>query len=411
MSGEGDGATRWVAVWALFLSGCTLALHAGKVPSALLPLREELDLSLTAAGAIVATYAVLIALGGIAAGLLVGVVGHVRFAVGGTALAGLGSLLGATADALPRLLTGRVLEGAGWIIAVVALPSLLARLANTADRPLVMGLWGAFVPVGAGSMLLVAPAIQGLAGWRLSWLVAGSVSLAASVIVARVCRRERDRLVPLAPPASSVRESLRPVVRSPFADALADLGRPDAWLVGACFLLYSFQFTAVTSFLPTLLVETARFALGPAAALTAFVILGNALGNVAAGYLPRRGVGHVPVLAFAALASGAAAAVAYQAGWPVPLRIAAVFGFSVIAGLVPGTLFATMPRVASSPATLGVLIGLMLQCAGVGQWLGPLALPAVVERLGSWSAAALPISLAAVLGAVAAFGLRRLPAR
>ena len=428
--------TRWFAVWALFLCGCTLALHIGKMPSALLPLRVELGLSLTEAGAVVSTYAILIALSGIALGLLVTLAGHVRFAVLGVALAGVGSLLGATAEALPLLLLSRALEGTGWIVAVVAIPSVLAPLASDGDRPLVMGLWGAFVPVGAGVMLLVAPGLQSIGGWRLSWVVAGLVSLAASAVVASVCRHERGRLGALggtvgsgdarraaslvprrvgepsdAPRIATASASADlPDVAPPSALALAsgDLRRPLAWLVGLCFFCYSFQFIAVTSFLPTLLVETAGFALGPASALAALVILGNAAGNVGAGLLLRRGVGHVPLLAGAALFAGAAAALAYHAGWPLPLRLGAAFAFSIVGGVIPGTLFATVPRLASAPATVGALIGLMLQCSGLGQWLGPLALPAVVEGFGSWSAAGLPTLAAGALGTVAALALRRL---
>jgi len=50
---------------------------------------------------------------------------------------------------------------------------------------------------------------------------------------------------------------------------------------------------------------------------------------------------------------------------------------------------------------------LMLQGAGAGQLLGPLALPFSVERLGVWSAAVLPIGLAGAMGVGAAVLLRR----
>lgn len=389
--------TRWLSVWALFLAGCTLALHAGKVPSALPLLRAELGLSLTEAGSVVSTYAILIALGGVAAGLLVGTVGYARFAVLGVALGGVGSVLGAGTDALAPLLLTRAIEGGGWIVAVVALPALISALARPADRPLALGLWGAFVPLGAGLMLLVAPSLQALGGWRLSWLLAALASLLAAGVVAWVCRAESARLATVGAGEGGGR----------LRAALADLARPAAWLLGLSFFLYSFQFLAVTSFLPTLLVETAGFALGPASVLAALVILGNVVGNVAAGALLRRGVGHVPLLSGAALATGIAAAVVYHAPWPPSPRVAAAFAFSVIGGAIPGTLFATVPSVARSSAALGALVGLMLQCSGLGQWLGPLALPAVVEWRGSWSAAGLPTVLAGVLGVAAAFGLRR----
>jgi hypothetical protein len=80
------------------------------------------------------------------------------------------------------------------------------------------------------------------------------------------------------------------------------------------------------------------------------------------------------------------AASIYSGAVPVSMVITAGIVFSMVGGIIPGTLFAMVPLVASVPAAAGVLVGAMMQSSGIGQWLGPLALPAVVERSGSWVA-------------------------
>jgi len=384
--------TRWFAIWVLFLCGCTVAAHIGKAPPALPLIRNELALSLVQVGSIVSSYAIFVAASGLLLGILVALFGYVRFAIVGVALGGIGSLLGAFAHTLPVMLLSRAIEGGGWIFAAIALPALLSVLGTERDRPLIMGLWGAFVPVGAGSMLLVAPVLQSAGGWRLSWLCAGGLSVVATLIVARLCFVHRDDLAPLAA------ASRRP--------PLVDLRRPAIFMASLCFFFYSFPFLAVTSFLPTLLIERTQISLEVASRLAAGVVLVNAIGNIAAGWLLRHGFARHRVLAVAALLSGITAWVVYTDGMPLFLRLVAAVLFSIVGGLVPGTLFATVPLIASVPASVGVLIGLMLQSSGVGQWLGPLALPLVVERFGSWSAAGVLMLLAGCGGALAAQGLR-----
>lgn len=377
--------TPWSAVIVTFLAGCSLALHTGKVPSALALLRAEFDLTLTATATIVSLYAMLIALLGAALGALVAHVGYRLFAIGGVALAGVASVLGAFAPSIQWLLLTRALEGAGWIVAVVSLPAIVARLATPADRPMALGLWGGFVPVGTGCMLLVAPAAQAVHGWRASWWLAGLLSLLAAWAVWRVCRQHRDALAGMTDGGSP---------------RWADLRSPLMLVLAASFFCYSFQFLAVTAFLPSLLVEHDALPLPVAAAVVALIIMSNALGNLIGGRCLQRGMPLWCVLAGASTVSSLAASLAYLEAMPVPLRLVAALAFSVVGGAIPGSLFASVPRVASVSASQGPIVGSMMQAAGLGQLAGPLALAALVERSGSWSWVAglcVPMGLAGLL--------------
>ena len=137
------------------------------------------------------------------------------------------------------------------------------------------------------------------------------------------------------------------------------------------------------------------------------MILVNAVGNVVAGALLRRGAPVGPLLGGAALASSACGAVVFLGAAPDGLRVPAALGFSVLGGMLPGALFALVPRAASGPAAGGLVVGAMLQGSGIGQLAGPLALAAAVEAAGGWDAAAGLVALAGLAGLAAAAACAR----
>lgn len=308
-------------------------------------------------------------------GIAIQRLGSVRFAFIGVGIVGVGSLLGAQVDVFYALLVSRALEGLGWIMAVIALPPILTSLAQPKDRSLVLAIWGAFVPVGAGVMLLLSPVLLSSGGWRFSWSAAGCVSLLASALVILVIRSHAEQLQPL---SRAGRVS---------GDKFTDLRRSLIWMLSGCFLLYSLQFVSVTSFLPSLLLDTTSLTLSTASRLTAFVIISNALGNILAGYLLRRGISHVPILSAGALGMGLFALIVFNEAVPVEIRLLCAFGFASVGGLIPGTCFATLPKAVSVASAASLLIGLMMQSAGVGQLLGGVVVPIAVDYAGTWRAA------------------------
>jgi len=339
--------THWRSVWLLFFCGCTLALHIGKLPPALPLITDAFALRLSQAGVLVGMFSILIAVTGLLLGVVVARLGYVAFAVFGVALAGIASIVGATTESILVLSISRALEGLGWIVAVIAIPTLMVRLSRPSDTPIVLGIWGGFFSAGAGTMLLIAPYLQNAGGWQLSWWFAGGASLIASIIVFEIGRRYKLKFAPLK--------------QNTIINPWKELKTGRAVGLFFCFLFYSFPYAALTAFLPTVLIEQSGMNLGLASQLTAIVMLANVLGNACA------------------------------------------VAFSIAGGLIPGTLFSTGSRIASTPAATGILFGLMLQAAGVGQWLGPLVLTRVVESTELWWAGGLLLLFMALMGMAAAF--------
>ena len=128
--------------------------------------------------------------------------GHRRLILLGTALCFAASLCSAPSPAsVDALLVGRVFEGLGFIAVVVAIPTLVLRIARPADQRLAMTLWTTYMPAGAGSMMLIAAVVLPGTSWRIAWLVAAAASalMLAALLLRALPRHELDPAAGQAP--------------------------------------------------------------------------------------------------------------------------------------------------------------------------------------------------------------------
>jgi MFS family permease len=251
------------------------------VPPSIPSIRDELGASLSQAGWLLSTINLMTALGGMAIALTADRFGHRRLVLLGTALCCVASLLGAFAESDDALLVSRVFEGLGFISVVVAIPTLVLRIARPADQHLAMTFWTSYMPAGAGSMMLIAAMVLPGTSWRIAWLVAAGAS--AVMLAALLLRaRPRHELDPL------------PVKRRPVLHEMAEVASSGGPLaIALCFGAYACCWFAVIGFLPTLQVERLGFSTSTAAIVTAVVTIVNVGGNLAAGWLMRHGLSRV----------------------------------------------------------------------------------------------------------------------
>ncbi len=345
---------RWLRIWAVFLTGVAAAFLVGKAPAALPVLREELSLSLFQAGLVVSMFSLVAAATGLMFGALSDRFGQLRLAVAGLLVAAIAGAAGAQVHTAGWLIASRVAEGVGFFMMSVSLPGLIIRLADDRTRQTAMGLWGAYLPLGAGLVLLAGGVIITALGWRGLWL---AISASYVVFLAALIWAAPRQAAP-ARPAGAGR--IATVLKTPGAVMLA--------VVFGC---YSGQYMAVTSFVPLILVERAGWALAPAAAVGALVMVANTTGNVASGFLLDRGWQRRTLILLAAAMMATGAVIVMSEALPVALRIAGAVLFSSFGGMIPGSLFAGVPRHAPSPAHVSTVNGLMLQGVAIGQLIGP----------------------------------------
>lgn len=353
--------------------GVTCALHVGKLPVAIPVLRDSLGLSLVQAGFLLS----LVQLAGMTLGLLVGLMadrlGPRRVMLAGLVLLAAGSALGAIAPNVHVLLFTRVIEGMGFLSAVLPAPGLLRqRVHHAATLSRSLGWWGAYMPLGTSLALLLGVPLLSAVGWRWAWLLLALLSLLAAVGLARWVAPDAQ----VQPSASPGGTALGPRLRR-------TLQAPGPWLMALAFFLYSGQWLAVVGFLPTIY-HQAGYTGATVAVLSALAAGINMVGNIGAGWWLARGARPGVVLTLAYVAMGVGAWVAFGAvGHPVGQYLA-VLVFSGVGGLIPGTLFGLAVKLAPDNETVSTTVGWMQQFSALGQFLGPPLVAWVATMAGGW---------------------------
>lgn len=372
-SDAGSDPRRLAAL--VVMVGVTCALHVGKLPVAIPALTESLGVTLVQAGFLLS----LVQLAGMTLGLPVGLIadklGPRRVMMAGLLLLALGSALGALAANVMVLLATRVVEGMGFLLAVLPAPGLLRQRvhhAPTLSRSL--GWWGAYMPVGTALALLLGVPLLSAIGWRWAWALLALLSLLAAAGLAQGVTP--DRAMPKASARRSDPAALGPRLRR-------TLHAPGPWLLALAFFLYSGQWLAVVGFLPTIYSQ-AGYAGSVVASLSALAAGINMAGNIGAGWWLARGARPGVVLVLAYVAMGLGAGIAFGAdGHPV-LQYVAVLAFSGIGGLIPGTLFGLAVKLAPDSDTVSTTVGWMQQFSSLGQFLAPPLVAWVATMVGGW---------------------------
>jgi MFS transporter, CP family, cyanate transporter len=367
------------------LAGVAAALHVGKLAPAVGALQTALGMTLVQAGFLLSV----VQLAGMTAGLLLGLlgdrIGARRSVVVGLLLLALASAAGGMAHSAAMLLGLRALEGLGFLLVVLPAPGLVRRLAAPDRAAAVLGLWGAYMPLGTALALLLGPLCVQALGWRLWWWALAAVSALMAAWVWLVV-------------SLPGRPTSRPA--SPVATLRQTLASSGPWLVALAFGAYSAQWLAVIGFLPTLVAQAGASA-AAVGGLSAGVALCNVLGNVAAGRLLQRGWAAPTLLRLGYAVMALAAVVAFA--WPkVPplAAYAALLLFSGVGGLIPATLFALALRVAPGEHAVATTVGWMQQWSAAGQFIGPPAVAWLAARSGTWQLTWVFTGLCCLTGAV-----------
>lgn len=381
-------------------AGVCAALHVGKLPPAITTLREALGMTLVQAGFLLSLVQVAGMSCGVAFGALADSLGLRRSMGLGLVVLSAASAVGGLAHGVVMLMMLRAVEGFGFLLVVLPAPGLVRRLVAPQRVSVMLGLWGAYMPLATALALLVGPLWIGAWGWRAWWWGLAAVTL----LMAGVLLRSVPAAL-AAQPASAGAPWMQRLRRT--------LAAPGPWLVALTFAAYSGQWLAVIGFLPAIYMQAgvSGAATGLLTALAAGV---NMAGNVGAGRLLHRGVApaRLLIIGFVTMALAAAATFAGAAGAGLPpwARFIAVLLFSGVGGLVPATLFALAVRVAPSESTLSTTIGWMQQWSALGQFFGPPLVAWVASVTGGWQLTWLATGASAMAGILLAGALARLPA-
>jgi MFS family permease len=342
----------------VYSTGVLAATALGKVAPAAPLLRADLGLSLGRVGWLVSAITAMAALLGTPAGLWVRRRGGRRALLAGLAMLAAAGGAGAAAPGAGWMLAARAAEGIGFLLVVVAAPTLMTQMAGRDHQPAVLALWGTAIAVGLAASAAIGGVLAPL-GWRL-WLAApGALAVPAAVAVGLLVPPDApDGLPPAAPGRSDAVARLR----------LADLRVPTLLAAGFCAIVAIAS--ALLGMLPTFLVEELGGGSAAAGSATALVALSSVLGSLVAGWLLGRGAGLRALMA-AGLLMPLASWPVVHAGGSLAASVLAAATLLAANGVVVAGVFAAVPRMAAAPDHLAVVNGLIAQLGSAGTLLGP----------------------------------------
>lgn len=377
--------TDWRAVLAAAFCGVAVAMNVGKVPIAMEQLRGEFGLSLVAAGWISS----MVNLIGVTAALLFGLfgdrIGAQRMCFAGLAIGLLGGLGALFADGERALLLSRFAEGAGMVCVAVSAPALLSAASSPHDRRFALGIWSGYLPAGVGMVMLLAPLVMPLGGWRGLWLLTLGMLLLATAALWRSRPAYR-----VAAPAGRHPH--------PLAAAREALAQTEPWLLAAAMTCWTLQHYALIIWLPTYLREQRDLAAPLVALLSCLMVLANVPGNLIGGSLLQRHVPRGNLIVGANLAAGLCGLGVFAETLPDLLRYGLCLLLSFIGGVVPASVLSSSASYARTPKQIGTLQGLYMQFGNIGPFIGPPLIAMLVAASGRWSDAMFVTGSAALAG-------------
>ncbi|RMD01422.1 MFS transporter [Aquitalea palustris] len=381
-------ATHWPALLIAIFAGAAGAFCLGKVPAVLGLLRHELGLNLVQGGWIASAFNSLAIVLSLFMGLLLARWNALQAGVIGLLLLLLGGGLALPAHGLGMMLASRIIEGIGFLLVSVAMPSMIVSLASERDKRLALSLWAVNLPLGAAIGMLLTPALAALGGWRLAWLAGMALQLLALLLLLACKPVFRQRSLQASQPIAAQ--------AAPFSV----LRQAAVWRYGLAFMLYTLMLWAVFVWLPSMLHGRPELSARHIALLSALAVVANIPGNLAGAWLLRRGMARDTLICSALGLMGLSGLLAFWPGLSPNAAYLLCLALAFCGGAVPPAALSSTHGLSRGPVQLAILQGYFVQLANLGQLLGPLLLAAMVAGSADWSVARWLFMAGALLAAL-----------
>lgn len=361
--------TSWMTVILAISAGLLAAFQVGKVHIALSSVRQSFSLDLISASWILSALNIVGLFAAIPTGTLGDQFGNKRIVIAGLLFIAVASALGGFAPSLRWLLLSRLIEGIGFVMVVVAAPTMIAEATAPENLRLALAGWSAYMPGGIALITFLAPLILAHHTWRRLWWIDSATLLAMAAIIGLLANRSN--------PAPA-----RLLKRGPIDEIKGVLTARGPMLLALIFGAYTMQHLSVMGFLPTFLRD--RFHLSEAAIglLVSIAMASNILGNLAAGVLLQRGASRTRIIAWTSIFMACMTVAMFVLPLTFPVFYGCAFAFSSVGGLVPSCVMGAAPFHTPEPSLLGATNGLLVQGSNLGTVIGPLLMSLIVTHFG-----------------------------
>lgn len=384
--------TSWLTVLLAIAAGALAAFQVGKVHIALPSIRQSFSLGLVSASWILSALNIVGLFAATPTGSISARIGNKRAIVSGLLLTAMASALGGFSPSLPWLLISRLIEGIGFIIVVVAGPSLIVEVTGPDNLRLALAGWSAYMPGGVALITILAPLVLTNHTWRAVWWLNGLILFVVSVAIAMLAKEGASA-------------NPRHHVLRPWDELSCVLAARGPVLLAIIFGMYTMQHLSVMGFMPTLLHERFQLPEGRIGVLAAIAMASNIIGNLAAGVLLQRGFSRGRIIALTSLFMACMTVGMFVFHLPLPAFYLCAVAFSCVGGLVPSSVMGAAPFHTPAPSLLGATNGLLVQGSCLGIVAGPPVMSLIATHLG-WNWVPVMTGVCAIFAAVLASNMR-----
>ncbi len=361
--------TSWLTVILAISAGMLAAFQVGKVHIALTSVRQSFSLGLISASWILSALSIVGLFAAIPAGTIGDRFGNKRTVIAGLIFIAVASAVGGFAPSLPWLLLSRLIEGIGFVMVVVAAPTMIAETTVPENLRIALAGWSAYMPGGIALITFLAPLVLAHHTWRALWWVDAVALLSMAATMGLLAKGSNP--VPV-----------RANKRGPLDEMKGVLTARGPVLLALIFGAYTMQHLSVMGFMPTLLHERFQISETRIGFLISIVMASNILGNLAAGVLLQRGASRSRIIALTSIFMACMTAAMFALPLAFPAFYGCAFAFSCVGGLVPSCVMGAAPFHTPEPSLLGATNGLLVQGSNLGTVIGPLLMSMIVTHFG-----------------------------
>jgi len=377
--------TAWLILAVLLLFSIAAPLNQFKVPPIMPILMQALNLSVSGAGMLMSVFAITGLILALPSGLILQRTGFRTTGIiaGGSMV--LGAALGALSQSNTLLLASRVIEGVGTGFMAVLAPALIAQWFAAEKRGTAMGIWSAWVPMGTGVMLIVAPRLAQSAGWPAVWWLGAAYAAVATLVYLLVVR---PAPAPAGAASAADSQAAQPITASP-------LRNRNIWLLAGAFAAFGAAGVGLNTYMPTFLATVRGVPLGQAALLagipTLVTIISAPGGGVVSDRVRSRKKPYLVGFALTIVLLPLTGVVSVSA--LVVLQV--IIGLAL--GLIPTNVFSAAVEAAGDERLGGLAMAVIMVGQNAGMLIGPIIFGALAEGPG-WPAAFASLAVMSACG-------------
>ena len=358
------------AIFVLYGLGLTASMQVGLVGPIAPDLRAGFDLSQAQFGLVASLITAAGAIFAIPAGVWAAQAGLRRSLFLGGIMMIIGAALFATASSTGMLYVGRLVTSVGYLLIVVGAPSWMTNLGNARTVAMAMSIWGTFIPVGIAMGNWTSAAIVAWLDWRMA-VVACTIPVAVLLPALMLLSKPREQSF-----NRSLTSGISGVLKS----------RP-AMQIALTFAAFAGATSASLAFMPAMMADNLAISIPLAAAIIGITaIAGNIIGSVGAGMALGRDMPGRIMLAIG-LPVMAAAIFTLFVSQIITISVLALVLFNIGQGVVAGTCFALLPRIADRNLSMPALQGMLAQFAEISVVIVPPVAGAMIDW-ANWKGAA-----------------------